>query len=66
MSAKGKSARKAPNKAELQAQLAATNGDLMQKLLQTERQLIYSEERRWEALREERLLEAKARTNPKP
>ncbi|KAL8445151.1 hypothetical protein Emed_005846 [Eimeria media] len=49
MSGKGKAGKKAPNKAEQQALLAAANKELSEKMLQAERQLIYAEERRWEA-----------------
>ncbi|KAL8443123.1 hypothetical protein Emag_006073 [Eimeria magna] len=60
MSGKGKAGKKGLNKAEQQALLAAANKELTEKLLLLERQLIYAEERRWEAAREERLLEDKA------
>ena len=56
-----KAAKKGPTKAELEAQLKAANEDLMQTLLSKERQYIYRQEQTFEALRQQRILENKAR-----
>lgn len=60
MPPKVKGGKKQPNKAELQAQLAVVNQELQNEMLKYERQFQYAEERRWEAVRTERLLEQQA------